>query len=197
MILHQSTLREAGGLFAEREAEGCKRVRRFTASGAPQGGSGTPHPTRGWCRRSGLGEPCWAIAAASGGKVALRSGRFGAGAFSDKGFTTSSAVSLCSACPALCSIIPPVPAGLVLREPFRTGVHPTATQYVPGLALTDAIAGGSSLFSRKAQKSSVLGEPRPLVKTAVVSCIAGAKVAFIPRALAAKRAAGAGLSCSL
>lgn len=57
--------------------------------------------------------------------------------------------------------------------------------------LTDVIAGGSSLFSRKALKSSVLCEPRPLVKTAVASCVAGTKVAFIPQGLAAKNAPGA------
>lgn len=140
-------------------------------------------------RSSGLGET-----ALSGCCGIWREGCFGAGTFPDKGFTTSLAVS---PCPGLCSIIPLVPVGLVLQEPFVTGMHPTATESLPGLVLIDVIAGGSSLFSRKAQKSSVLGEPRPLVKTAVVSCVAGTKVAFIPQGLAAKRASEAGLSCSL
>ena len=46
------------------------------------------------------------------------------------------------------------------------------------------------MFSRKALKSSVLCEPRPLVKTAAASCVGGTKVAFIPQGLAAKRAPG-------
>ena len=59
------------------------------------------------------------------------------------------------------------------------------------LVLTDAVGGGSFLFARKALKSSVLCEPRPLVKTAVVSCVTGTKVAFIPRGLAVKHAPAA------